>query len=751
MDGFPPSSANIYPTGLINRLLNGDFAINPGGTQTVANTSTVFVNWTILTQTASIQTSQLVSPEPGQAFCARMTQTNSTAQRFGIAQTIRSADCSDLRTAFVSLSSRVRFSQNAFVRFAILQWTGTPDTSPTNVVNDWTSGLYLPGQFFNSSLSVVSVGIFSDNANVWGSIPLVPFQISPLANNLILFVWVQDPAIVNSTLDIGDAQIVWGQNQLPFEHRPYELEQLLANGTISYNYVNAALFGMLPSATSAANRVAFAAAWADAISVGLPLWIPPGTYLLSGTGTQGAYNGAALCINEMTNPTYAPTFIFGSGKGVTILKNDAGSYYNIIEVVYGPDGNHVMPITLRSMSFDGNGANNAQQPVSGPLGGDRYQNCIYLQNTAVVDIDPSVEFHSAAYHNYQANNVHFANVNTHVFGAYCNGFLLTGRTDLTINSYGQDSFYKFITTGNGVIPVPDNRYDTTGAGGVCASQRSIRLEIVSEGNSNHVLGGSSVANTSGGALFIENTFGSQINVVSDRDYVGGYLGCFLVSNKMTFTIMDATNAILGEFNATANGVYEDNDITIIANEGCVNGITLGVQATSGAAFQSNTLRIKAPGLSGGANKITLLIGANFKNNTAYLDGCGDRAGSANIDYFVRSATTTGGGNQFIDGRFFGTPNVAAFSNLATTDLVRGIIGYAPAASTITAGTSPYTFPVLNYDAVYLVDTANGITGYALAGKNLAMTAGASVFVKKGIALTVSWSSSAPTFDIIPQV
>lgn len=224
---FGPSSATIIPVGMVNRLYNGDFTFNPAGTVTVSDTQTVFQNWYVLTQSGSIQASQLSYPENGQDACARFTQTSVTAQRYGFAQLVQAADCGDLRTALINASARLRFSQTGAVRFAVLQWSGTPDAAPLDVVADWTSALYVPGQFFISSVSVVNEGIFVSPANTWDSLPYIPFQGSGTLTNLYYFIWTDQAVPQNGTLDAGLNQVSEGATALPYEHRPAELAALL--------------------------------------------------------------------------------------------------------------------------------------------------------------------------------------------------------------------------------------------------------------------------------------------------------------------------------------------------------------------------------------------------------------------------------------------------------------------------------------------------------------------------------------------
>jgi hypothetical protein len=95
-----------------------------------------------------VTASQVTNAENGTPFMMRLSQTNSTAQRFGIAQVIESLNCIDLRGQGVVLSARVRMSASTTLRYAVLGWAGTADSATEDFVNDWTSGT---GNFFTST------------------------------------------------------------------------------------------------------------------------------------------------------------------------------------------------------------------------------------------------------------------------------------------------------------------------------------------------------------------------------------------------------------------------------------------------------------------------------------------------------------------------------------------------------------------------------------------------------------------------
>lgn len=89
----------------------------------------------------------------------------------------------------------------------------------------------------------------------------------------------------------------------------------------------------------------------------------------------------------------------------------------------------------------------------------------------------------------------------------------------------------------------------------------------------------------------------------------------------------------------------------------------------------------------------------------------------------------------------------------THTLIRGNIGYNPAAiSSITAGSSPYTFPTLPYDAVYVITTVGGMSALTLDTQSLfngSFTVGQQVYVAARHTLIATWTTTAPVFEILP--
>lgn len=214
---------NVYITALAADLqnaallANGQFGfhnriINPSGqiwqransgAAAITDVTYAFDRWYGLTQSAGVTASQVTNAENGTPYMMRLSQANATAQRFGIAQAIESANCIDMRGQSVTLSARVRMSAATTLRYAIVEWTGTADAITKDVVNDWTNGTFTPGNFFiSTTTTITSTGSVALAASTFTSISLTG-TVSGSMNNLIVFFWTDSPQAQNVTLDIG--------------------------------------------------------------------------------------------------------------------------------------------------------------------------------------------------------------------------------------------------------------------------------------------------------------------------------------------------------------------------------------------------------------------------------------------------------------------------------------------------------------------------------------------------------------------
>ena len=211
----------INPNGQIwQRLNNGAGAVTDG--------AYAFDRWYGLTQSAGITASQVTNAENGTPYMMRLSQANATAQRFGIAQAIESANIIDVRGKSVTISARVRMSAATTLRYAIVEWTGTADAITKDVVNSWTSGTFTAGNFFTSTSTTVTANdSVALSANTLTSISLTG-TVSGSMNNLIVFFWTDSTQAQNVTLDIGKVQLELGSSATALAFRSISEELALA-------------------------------------------------------------------------------------------------------------------------------------------------------------------------------------------------------------------------------------------------------------------------------------------------------------------------------------------------------------------------------------------------------------------------------------------------------------------------------------------------------------------------------------------
>lgn len=193
--------------GFHNRVINPSGQINQAGTGTAADVTYWFDQWVVLTQSNPITPSKLTNVENTTPSMMRYTQSNASAQRFGVIQPIESANILDARGQTVTLSARVRMSASTTLRYAIVEWTGTADSPTKDVVNDWTNGAFTPGNFFiSTTTTIVATGSMALTANTLASISLSG-AVSGSMNNLHVIFWTDSTQAQNVTLDIGKVQL----------------------------------------------------------------------------------------------------------------------------------------------------------------------------------------------------------------------------------------------------------------------------------------------------------------------------------------------------------------------------------------------------------------------------------------------------------------------------------------------------------------------------------------------------------------
>lgn len=282
--GTAPVADSAQPTGLIwvpqyvkSLLQNPFFQVNQRVVSgTYADDAYILDRWYVLTQSNPITPSQQTLQENGQATNLRLTQSNASAQRFGLATILEAKDSQPLRGRQITFRPRVRISASQAVRIAVLEWTGTADSVTSDVVSSWTNGTFTAGQFFNSTtLTVTGVGSKTPGAATWTDMDGLTVTVGSSCNNLILMIWVGATAAQNVTLDIGKVRLVNG----PYAgeiHVPSYRDDLLECGRFYLRYLfDSDSVGAIPggigyvnAATQAIFQVAFPGPMRKKLSAG---------------------------------------------------------------------------------------------------------------------------------------------------------------------------------------------------------------------------------------------------------------------------------------------------------------------------------------------------------------------------------------------------------------------------------------------------------------------------------------------------
>jgi hypothetical protein len=217
-------------------LINGNGQVAQRASGTVADDAYGLIDrWYALSQTAATTPTQLTDVEDGMPNMIRLTQPQAAAQRMGKATILEGKRCKKLRGKRVTFGGRLRYSNAAAIRFAILEWTGTEDSVTSDVVNDWTNATFTAGNFFNSTtLTVRAVGSLTPSAAT-----LTDFRISAVLgsafNNLIVMIWTDGTAAQNSTLDFA-AQLKLGWIVQPVAFRAFDDEVRLCRRFYEKSY-----------------------------------------------------------------------------------------------------------------------------------------------------------------------------------------------------------------------------------------------------------------------------------------------------------------------------------------------------------------------------------------------------------------------------------------------------------------------------------------------------------------------------------
>lgn len=207
---------------------------------------------------------------------------------------------------------------------------------------------------------------------------------------------------------------------------------------------------------------------------------------------------------------------------------------------------------------------------------------------------------------------------------------------------------------------------------------------------------------------------------------------------------------------TAAGSYCDW-IGCIAYYGAASGFHYGDTAGGTSAYCSYIACWSIDcnqGSATGGNGSAFYADANATHCTIVGGGFIDDQGTHTQLYgaFI-SNTSTVADIVFIGVRFSG--NLTGPTNWSSSSTATGIVftsckGLSISNSSVIAGISPYTFPLLGYDSEYVLTTVGGLTSLTVNGQTRTPmnTIGNGVTVFANQPVVATWATTAPVFEII---
>jgi hypothetical protein len=217
--------------GTRNRLINGGFNIAQRGT-TISGVSGDYVldRWRLVaSETTAITVDQLSDPYAGANNSMRVAN-GPLGKRFGVYQIIESANCKDLRGKQVTLSFKVKTSDNSIpapIAISIIEYTGTADSVQNGIFSSMN---------VNAIPVVRTAGGFTANyqAAITPSLPVTWYSVPPITttlgssfnNLLIALTWMNstNPNSLNKNFELAQVQLEEGPTATPFEFRPISTE-----------------------------------------------------------------------------------------------------------------------------------------------------------------------------------------------------------------------------------------------------------------------------------------------------------------------------------------------------------------------------------------------------------------------------------------------------------------------------------------------------------------------------------------------
>lgn len=258
-----------------NYVINPDFSVwqryNPVASNSVGDITYGPDRWYILTQTANVNITRFYGGYYS-FYPLQITQPQATAQRFGICQVVEHNITKPLRDRAVTFQFAARSSAaNVVIRYAICTQTATADTSVVKeIVNNWTSTNYTPGNFFVSangftvraqgSTTVTNAGPDANGTDPSTQISLTT-TIQQADENIFLFAWTSGTIAQNANVRFEAVGLFDGTSPRLWQARLPEIERFLCSRyfTTSYSkiFVDPSWNEIAPGTASGLNQQIF--------------------------------------------------------------------------------------------------------------------------------------------------------------------------------------------------------------------------------------------------------------------------------------------------------------------------------------------------------------------------------------------------------------------------------------------------------------------------------------------------------------
>ena len=241
-----------------NRVTNGDFSIKQRSSASASDDTYCFDRWYLLIQSGSLDAISITTDaEAGQPTSANFSYSVpgvGPSKRFGAAQIVESINIRDLRSKAAILSARISITEAIGVRYAILEWTGTADSVTSDVVNNWASTNYTPGNFFIAGVNVIATGSITPSVGTWTDISCSG-TFGSSTNNAIVFIWMDSAFTVGGDFRIGLVQLEQGSTKTPFKRVSYQAQ--LSDCRRFYTTIGSGIGGSTNTTTAADMRGQF--------------------------------------------------------------------------------------------------------------------------------------------------------------------------------------------------------------------------------------------------------------------------------------------------------------------------------------------------------------------------------------------------------------------------------------------------------------------------------------------------------------